>query len=307
MKIFKPTFWEKRSIISYFLFPLSLIVLIINQIKKLLPQKKFGIKTICVGNIYIGGTGKTSLAIKIYKILNKKYRTVFIKKNYQDQIDEIKQLKKNGIVISENNRKKSLILAQKRKFELAILDDGLQQKNINYDVKIVCFNSLYGTGNNLTIPSGPLREKISEIKNYDFVFVNGEYSNQNLQNIFKKFKKKSLFFKAKYKPINLKNFNLNKKYLMFSGIGNPHEFEKTLKKYKFKISRKILFPDHYEFNDREISKIKNIAKRNKLEIITTEKDYERLNNNNKKNIKYLKIELQIENLKKFSNFLKEKL
>ena len=53
MKIFKPTFWEKRSIISYFLFPLSLIVLIINQIKKLIPQKKFGIKTICVGNIYI--------------------------------------------------------------------------------------------------------------------------------------------------------------------------------------------------------------------------------------------------------------
>ena len=113
MKLFKPTFWEKKSIISFILFPLSLITLFINQIKKLSSKKNFNIKTICIGNIYIGGTGKTSLAIEIYKMLNKKYRTVFIKKKYSNQIDEIKQLKKNGIVIADQSRKKALHCREK--------------------------------------------------------------------------------------------------------------------------------------------------------------------------------------------------
>ena len=68
-------------------------------------------------------------------------KTVFIKKNYPDQLDEINLLKTKGAVISENDRKKALYLATKKKFELAILDDGLQQKSIDYGLKIVCFNT----------------------------------------------------------------------------------------------------------------------------------------------------------------------
>ena len=293
MKLFRPIFWEKKTIISYLLFPLSLITLLINQIKKLLPKKKFNIKTICIGNIYIGGTGKTSLAIEIYKILSKRYKTTFIKKEYQNQIDELRQLKKKGKVISHRERKKALVIAQKRKFKLAILDDGLQQKNIQYDLRIVCFNSKKGVGNNFVIPSGPLREKINEIQNYDIIFINGESISLDLKKKIYPFKKKTHFFTAKYKPTNLKNFNLNKKYLMFSGIGNPHEFDQTLKKYRFKVSKKIFFPDHYKLNDIEIHKIKDTAKKDKLEIITTEKDFNRLEENQKKNIKFLKVKLKI--------------
>tara|TARA_Y200000002_G_scaffold367109_1_gene358796 strand:- start:124 stop:432 length:309 start_codon:yes stop_codon:yes gene_type:complete len=98
-----------------------------------------------------------------------------------------------------------------------------------------------------------------------------------------------------------------KKYLYFCGIGNPEEFENTLKKNRFNIANKFIFPDHYNFKNRDINKIKKIALKNKLEIITTEKDYRRLNTRNKKNINYLKIELKVKNLKKFSNFLKERI
>ena len=307
MKLFKPTFWEKKSIISFILFPLSLITLFINQIKKLSSKKNFNIKTICIGNIYIGGTGKTSLAIEIYKMLNKKYRTVFIKKKYSNQIDEIKQLKKNGIVIADQSRKKALSTAEKKKFQIAILDDGLQQKDINYDIKIVCFNSKEGIGNNFVIPSGPLREKLSEIQNYDLIIISGENKNLDLQNILYLHKKKSNFFLTKYKPTNLKKFNLDREYLMFSGIGNPHEFEQTLEKYRFKIRKKIFFPDHYKFNNKEIYDLKEIAKKEKLEIITTEKDFNRLENNQRKNIKFLKIKLKIENENKLKNILLKKL
>ena len=114
-------------------------------------------------------------------------------------------------------------------------------------------------------------------------------------------------FYSKYIPINIKSFNRKKSYLYFCGIGNPEEFENTLNKYKFKISKKFIFPDHHNYTNDDIEKIKKHASNDKLEIITTEKDYKRLTNYNKKNIKYLKIELQIENYKKFSNFLKEKI
>ena len=270
-------------------------------------KKKFKIKTICVGNIYLGGTGKTSLATEIYKILIKKHNPVFIKKKHTNHIDEINQLKKGGNIIFNKDREESLSLAIKKKFDVAILDDGLQQKNLYYDLSIICFNSKNGLGNKFLIPSGPLRENFSEIKNYDVVFINGEDNNTSLKKIIKKTKKKIHIFEAKYNPINLKQFNLKKKYLMFSGIGNPHEFEKTLLKYKFKISKRIVFPDHYKLNKKEINKIKKIAKLENLNIITTEKDFNRLDGNQKKNIKFLKIKLDIKNMKKFKKILFKKL
>ena len=68
----------------------------------------------------------------------------------------------------------SLKLAEKKKYEVALLDDGLQQKNIDYNLKIVCFNSSEFIGNGYLLPAGPLRENIAELKNYDCVFLNGE-------------------------------------------------------------------------------------------------------------------------------------
>ena len=110
-------------------------------------------------NIYIGGTGKTSLCIQINKILKNSFKTVFIKKKYLDQLDERKILQTHGKLISDENRTISLDKAEAKKFNLAILDDGLQDKRIDYDISIACFNSTYGIGNGNLLPSGPLREK----------------------------------------------------------------------------------------------------------------------------------------------------
>ena len=115
MKFVKPLFWKSKNIISTLLYPLSLIVLIINFLKEFNSKKYFLIKTICVGNTYLGGTGKTSLAIEIQNLLKKKFKTVFIKKNYPDQLDEINLLKAKGEVIFKNSREKSLHLASKKK------------------------------------------------------------------------------------------------------------------------------------------------------------------------------------------------
>ena len=210
MKFVKPLFWKSKNIISTLLYPPSLIVLIINVLKEFNSKKYFLIKTICVGNTYLGGTGKTSLAIEIQNLLKKKFKTVFIKKNYPDQLDEINLLKAKGEVIFKNSREESLHLASKKKFELAILDDGLQQKNIDYSVKIICFNADEGFGNEYLLPAGPLRESINQIKNYDIAFINGEKKNKDLNLKLKSINKNLQIFEGKYKPSNLKTFDLKK-------------------------------------------------------------------------------------------------
>ncbi len=303
MNIIKPVFWSEKNFLSLLLYPLTVLTFLINLIKKFSVNKKFSIKTICIGNICVGGTGKTPLSIKIDKILKKKYKTVFVKKKYSDQSDEQNLLRSNGNLICTNYRDNGLKIAQKLKYDVAILDDGLQEKSIKYDLTIACFNTSEGIGNGLLLPAGPLRENISAIKNYDAIFLNGEKKNKKLFLLLKKINNNLKIFEGKYVPLNIKNFNRNKKFLIFSGLGNPEEYERTLKKYKFKIKEKFVFPDHHKFSNLEIKKIKKVAKNNKLEIITTEKDYFRLNNKNKKNIKFLKVNLQIKNIKKFSRFL----
>lgn len=307
MKLIKPKFWKTKNFISLILYPLSAVTLLINFLKKFSIRKTFEIKTICIGNIFIGGTGKTSLAIEINELLRNKFRTVFIKKNYKNQIDEINLLNSKGKIISSSNREDALLAASKKKYQVAILDDGLQQKNINYSLRIACFNSEYGLGNEFTLPAGPLRENLSVIKNYDLIFLNGEKNNKKILSKFKSINKDLKIFEGKYKPLNLKKFNLKKKYLMFCGIGNPHEFEQTLIKYKFNVSKKIIFPDHHKFSNIDLKKLNYYASKDNLTLITTEKDFFRLNKAQRKNIKFLKIKLEIKNREKLKKILISKL
>ena len=307
MKFNKPLFWNSINFVSVLLYPLSLLTFFINFLKKIPNTKKFKIKSICVGNIYIGGTGKTPLSIKVNSILKKNYKTVFIKKKYSDQIDEQNILRKHGKLICRERRDIALDVAAMQKYDVAILDDGLQNKNLCYNIKIACFNSSDCIGNGFLIPSGPLRENISEIKNYDAVFLNGEKNNKKFIKYLKKIKNNIKIFESKYIPINLKSFNLKKEFLFFCGVGNPSEFERTLKKYKIKVKEKVIFPDHYNFSNSDIFRIKKLAKSKKFNIITTEKDYLRLNKKNRQNISFLKIDLKIKNMQNFSKFLFENL
>ena len=307
MKLIKPKFWETKNFTSFILYPLSLVTYLINLTKKFTKKKDFKVKTICIGNIFIGGTGKTSLAIEINKLLRKQFKTVFIKKNYENQSDEINLLNNKGKIISSTNREDALLAASQKKYQVAILDDGLQQKNINYDLKIVCFNSGYGLGNGYMLPAGPLRENLDVLKNYDLIFLNGEKKNKKLLFKLKSINKNLKFFEGNYKPLNLKKFNLRKKYFMFCGIGNPHEFEQTLIKYEFNISKKIIFPDHHKLTNIDLKKLKDDAKNLNLTLVTTEKDFFRLNKTQRKNIKFLKIKLEIKDKKNLKKILISKL
>tara|TARA_A100001015_G_scaffold285182_1_gene352432 strand:- start:438 stop:1376 length:939 start_codon:yes stop_codon:yes gene_type:complete len=312
MKFYKPKFWDKRGQIGLFsilLMPLTLITLIKNYYENSKIKKNFyDLKTICVGNIYIGGTGKTPLVNNLADHFKKKFKTFIIKKNYTSHLDEKKLLELKHKVIFEKARELSITKAENEKAEMLIFDDGLQEKKINYDLKIVCFNSLKLDGNGLIIPAGPLREKLDSIKNYDVVLINGD-SNKETKNFINKIKKINpniKIFTGKYVPKNYSKLK-KKKFIIFSGIGNPHTFSDTLKTLKIKFHGYEKFPDHYDYNESDLQKLKHLAKIKNCELLTTEKDYFRLKKSFRKNINYLKVELSVEQKKLFYKYLNERL
>ncbi|MDC3038607.1 tetraacyldisaccharide 4'-kinase [Candidatus Pelagibacter sp.] len=312
MKFYKPKFWDKKGQIGLFsilLMPLTLITLIKNYYENSKIKKNFyDLKTICVGNIYIGGTGKTPLVNNLADHFKKKFKTFIIKKNYTSHLDEKKLLELKHKVIFEKARELSITKAENEKAEMLIFDDGLQEKKINYDLKIVCFNSLKLDGNGLIIPAGPLREKLDSIKNYDVVLINGD-SNKETKNFINKIKKINpniKIFTGKYVPKNYSKLK-KKKFIIFSGIGNPHTFSDTLKNLKIKFYGYEKFPDHYDYKESDLRKLKHLAKIKNCELLTTEKDYFRLKKSFRKNINYLKVELSVEQKKLFYKYLNERL
>ena len=308
MKIKKPKFWDynKPNIISYILWPLSFFLQFLSNLKLLIvSKKKFKeIKTICVGNIYVGGTGKTSLSLMIYDILLKnKIKTCFIKKYYSDQKDEQKILENKGKLFNFSKRELSLEKAIKENYDVAIFDDGLQDKSIEYDLSFVCFNNLNFIGNGLTMPSGPLRESFKNIKKYKYIFLNGNMENiKNIREKILETNSNAKIFEAKYIPMNIKEFDLNEKYLVFSGIGNHKTFLSMLKNNKMIINKDIEFPDHYNYSEKDLKNILKISKDNNLKILTTEKDFFRINIKLNE-IKFIKSKLEISNEKDLINIL----
>ena len=312
MKFYKPKFWDKRghiSLISILLFPISLIIIIKNYYEESKPKKNYyDFRTICVGNIYIGGTGKTPLVNNLANHLKKKNKTFIIKKNYFSHEDEKKMLESKHKVIFEKTREESLVKAEQEKAKIVIFDDGLQEKTINYDLKIVCFNSLKLDGNGHVIPAGPLREKLNSLKNYDVVLINGN-ANKETKNFIDKIKiinSNLKIFMGKYVPKDYTTLK-KKKFVAFSGIGNPHTFYDTLKNLKVKLVDYKKFPDHYNYTDKDLQKLKELAKENGCKLLTTEKDYFRIKKSFRKNVNFLKIELSIDQEKKFYKYIKERL
>ena len=297
MNLKKPKFWDykKPNIYSYLLIPIAKFLQLISNLKKKSNPKKFKIKTICIGNIYLGGTGKTSLAIKINKILNKKnIKSCFIKKKYSNQNDEQKLLNNYGKLFVALNRADAIKQAEKENYDVAILDDGLQDKSIVYDLSFVCFNNLNWIGNGMTIPAGPLREDINNLQYYNNVFLNGNLENlEKLKKEIYKINPNLNIYLGKYEPLNINEFEIGKSYFLFSGIGNHQTLVSMLKNNGLKIIKDIEFPDHYEYTETDINNILIEAKNLECQIITTEKDYFRLRNNNLDKFKIIKSELKI--------------
>ena len=305
MNFKKPEFWDnsKLSIWSIILYPFSLLFLVTSLVTKFLKiKKKFPIPIVCVGNIYLGGTGKTPLALEIFKII-KSYgkNPAFVKKGYDYLYDEIQMLDKTGKTYLNKNRKEAINSIISDKHDVAILDDGFQDLSIEKDFSILCFNSRQLIGNGFLIPSGPLRESFNSIKRADCILINGDRSVE-FENKINKINKSIRIFYSKYKILNLENFK-NKEFVAFAGIGNPSNFFHLLKENNINIIKTHSFPDHHIYSQNDFDKI--IGDKY-FKIVTTEKDYFRMNDKQKQSCDFIKVELEIKNKIEFENLIKNK-
>ena len=306
----KPKFWDlkKPNILAYLLLPLTVVISINNILLNFSKKKKYKkIKSICVGNIYLGGTGKTPLTVELYKLTkNIGYSVSVGKKYYKSQMDEQEILKQNTNLNVDFSRKRLIENAIKNQTKLIIFDDGLQDRLIEYDMKFVCFDADQWIGNSFLLPSGPLREKITSLRKYDAVFLKKNHKNdgtQKIENIIKNINSKIKIFYTYYKPTNLENFESSKKYVIFSGIGNPDNFRKLIEQSKINIVDEIIFPDHYNYTQKDIENLEKKARSLNSEVITTEKDFTKISKLTSNNIKCLKVELVIENKENLKSFL----
>ena len=269
-------------------------------LKKTFIQKvKFNIPVICVGNIFIGGTGKTPLSIHIARKLSENGKNpAIVRKYYKSHKDEHKMIISyyNKLILNLN-RSKGIYEAIEKGYDAVILDDGFQDYKIKKNLSIICFNSNQLIGNGYLFPSGPLRESLGSLRNANILIINGDRSLDFEQKILKIQKDLKIYY-SNYKPLNIQEFK-NKKLLVISGIGNPENFFKILKDNQMNIQKKMVYPDHYEFTKNEMLKIIEYAKKNDFQIVMTEKDYYKIKDFSLENIKYLKVKLEIEKEEEF--------
>jgi tetraacyldisaccharide 4'-kinase len=310
MCFIKPKFWDekKKSFLSILLYPLSIIYYLIVLIKKKIsiPQK-FNIPIICLGNIYIGGTGKTSAAIEIAKILNQFKKVCFLTKGYgreskkdiylnqldipnqntKDTGDEALLLNKFGHVYISNNRSEAVNTIIKLGYDAIILDDGFQDPQIFKNLNILCFDSKSWIGNNNLIPAGPLREPLTSIREANFIIIKGE-KNELIEKEIKTISRNIEIIYAQNRIENIETLK-NKNFIAFTGIGNPYSFFNTLLDNEIKIIKQIIYPDHFEFTEENYELLSLEAENNKCNLITTEKDYVRINKQFKEKVYHTKL------------------
>jgi tetraacyldisaccharide 4'-kinase len=260
---------------------------------------EFHIPIICVGNIYIGGTGKTPTSILLAKELLKiGKKPVILRKFYKNHADEHNLIKENfkSLILCES-RINGIRKAEKDGFDSIILDDGFQDYKIKKDLNIICFNQNQLIGNGLVLPAGPLRESLSSLNAAHIILINGKKNDEFEKKILGINKNLEIFY-SYYKPINVEQFK-DKKLMAIAGIGNPENFFQLIEESGLSIEKKAIYPDHYRFTRNEIQEIEKEAENKNYQIIMTEKDYFKSKYFNNNKIKCLKVSLQIDEKERF--------
>jgi len=268
-----PAWFLKRNIVSYFLWPWSLLYYLASRLVFNF-RKMFAYKSqrpvICFGNILSGGVGKTPIVRQVAKFFDAPVVMRGYKKTkYTDGIgDEAKMLSNDGILVHVGNRKSNLILLSKQKSKTPIImDDGFQNSGIKKDISVLVFDEGIGFGNEMLLPAGPLREKKSAIQRADAIIL---IKRKNVAPGFAL-------------PTNIPIFNAHNtevcpydkktRIIAFAGIGYPSKFFNNI---PCPVVEKISFADHYQYTDKDIKDLIKLAEMEDAKLLTTEKDWMRL-------------------------------
>lgn len=308
-----PKFWQKKSLISYILLPISFLYQIGYFIKSLYrfivyQHNNQKVRTISIGNLTIGGAGKTPTSLAIGKLLQKENRKFsYLSKGYGGKIKKLTKINQNHIAIDVGdeplllkeysdsficNKITSNVLQDKNlaNNDFLIIDDGFQNFSWKKDFSILVIDGYYGFGNEFTFPSGALREYIKlGIKRANLIIIIGD----DRHNIAKRFCQNQQVIKANLKIINGNEFK-GKDVLAFAGIAYPAKFFKSLENIGANVTKTFSFSDHYQYQKKDLDKLTKLAKEQSLKLVTTKKDWVKMDKIYQNQIKFLDIEIKFD-------------
>ncbi len=298
-------FWKRVTILNYLLLPFAMVYYLSFRIKAFFSfPKKVDAKVICVGNITVGGAGKTPFCIALGKKYMRKGEAIaFLSRGYRGSLSTphraykvsqkhtYKEVGDEPILLSQvaptyicPDRYKSAQLAISEGAKILIMDDGLQNFSLVQDEKILVIDAAYGLGNEMMLPAGPLRETLyNAMKRVTKFYVIGDKIPSSLKAL-----QPTLCTLAVENP---KRY-MSKKYISMCGIANPFKFLQTLKSIEAKILKSYIFPDHFSYDKESLEEVINHAKRLRCKVITTSKDYIKIPQNLRQHFEVLSISIK---------------
>jgi len=303
-----------RVILFPFVLVYSAVIKIRNWFfdKNVFKMKKVNAKVISVGNINIGGSGKTPLVIYLADLLKKENKKVgVLSRGYRRKTSGYK-LVCNGeeillsvdeagdemfhtvlecrlpAAVSENRYEGAKRLISETGINIILLDDAFQHRWIHRDINILIFEQRFlnetGFPNHVLLPTGNMRENFDAIKRADIVVINRKFTEK--MKIFAQLEKyfnDKLVFTSFYKAIGFVDMTRKTEYglhefegqksLVVAGIANPFSFLNILRQTKVDTQNKLIFVDHKDYSLREVQRIrKEFYATNSYSVVTTQKD-----------------------------------
>ena len=313
--------WYNKSVWLYLLSPLTFIFSALVRWRKNSyaknPSKVWnsGVPIVVVGNITMGGTGKTPLVKHIASELKERgYKPGLVSRGYGGKFsgtlevnkettfkqtgDEAQLLSKLQIpfFIDKDRSRAARILQEKYDCDVIISDDGLQHYKMDRKVEIAVIDGVRRLGNGMAFPAGPLREPKGRLKEVDFIVNNGGPTEAD--EILMTLNPAKFVHLNSGKRYSVDNWPMHKQVHAVAGVGNPNRFFDLLSRLGFEFD-KSPFPDHHKYNKRDLYFLDH------LPILMTEKDASKCKHFNNSKIWYLSIEAKIES--QFIDRLEEKI
>ena len=296
-----PWWFMHKTLMSCLMLPAAVVYYCVSRIVfRLRASRGYDSRrpVICVGNVLAGGVGKTPIVREIATYLDAPVVMRGYKKTAKTGNigDEATMLSHAGLIVHTGDRKSNVMLLDKQKSDTPIvMDDGLQNPTVKKDISIVVFDESIGFGNGFLLPAGPLREPRSHAANADaIIIIRSAHPRKNFT-----IPAGVPVFYATNQTVS--PYDDGTPLVAFAGIGYPKKFFRCLTG----VVATRAFADHYQYTDDDIRKLIELANKKGAKLITTEKDWVRLPEYVRNDIKYARLDTKIDD--NFWDWLKEKI
>ena len=312
-----PQFWyEPNTWKAKFLYPLGYFYNLLTLLRgKLAKPQSYSCLTICIGNLNVGGTGKTPTTIALAQhFLKKGLQVHVVSRGYKGkfqgtflvdpQTHKSDEVGDEPLLMSEftsvwvsNKRKNGIAAAENAGAQIVLLDDGFQDPSFHKDFSLIVVDGEKGFGNKKCMPAGPLRENIVQgFKRADALVIVGQRIYK-----FDTFPTHLKIIHSTLKPIETGMNWKEGKYLAFAGIADPSKFFKTLRSLGANLIDCVALSDHQKLDGQVLKRLERKANSAHAQLVTTEKDAVRLSNTYRKKVLSLPVRIEFDDKNELEN------